>query len=297
MDLGSLFAGLDLGAALPVIVSLIILEGLLSVDNAMVLAAMVQHLPGHQKQLALRLGIIGAYVMRFACLFAVNLIIQFPLLHLLGGLYLIHLMTSNLGVAEEGEADAHSAAGKGLVATIIAVELADLMFSIDNVVAAVAMSPKLWVVCTGVGIGILAMRFVAGIFVKLIERLPILNQIAFLLVGFVGGQLVFEQFTHIELTEVQKFSGIMAIIAAGLIYDKVPGMRTVFGPIVRWIGEGFGNINEIIEWAWKPFGFVLGLVWTYVGHPVVFGVYNRVLAPIGRGFANGYRRLRGRPAR
>ena len=250
-------------AALPVIVSLVILEGLLSVDNAMVLAAMVQHLPGKKKQLALKLGIIGAYVMRGLSLAFVSFIVAIPGLRLIGGLYLIHLMTSNLGVAEEGEADAHSAAGKGFWATVIAVELADMMFSIDNIVAAVAMSDKLWVVILGVFIGIAAMRFVAGIFVKLIEKFPVLTQIAFLLVGFVGVQLVIEQFVpHFELTELQKFGGIMAIIVSGLIYDKSPFLQRVFGPIVRWIGEGFGNINELVEWAWKPFGLVLGIVFS-----------------------------------
>lgn len=245
-------------AALPVIISLVILEGLLSVDNAMVLAAMVQHLPGKQKQLALKLGIIGAYVFRGLSLLFVSWIIAIPGLRLIGGLYLIHLMTSHLGIAEEGEEGAAKPTGKGFWATVIAVEIADLMFSIDNVVAAVAMSDKLWVVVTGVFIGIAAMRFVAGVFVRLIEKFPILNQIAFLLVGFVGVQLCIEQFIpHWELTELQKFSGIMAIIVGGLAYDRFTILQKVFGPIVRWIGEGFGNINELVEWAWKPFGLVI----------------------------------------
>jgi tellurite resistance protein TerC len=180
-------------------------------------------------------------------------------------------MTSNLGLAEEGEGDSHSATGKGFWATVIAVEIADMMFSIDNIVAAVAMTDKLWVVIVGVFIGIAAMRIVAGIFVKLIEKFPILNQIAFLLVGFVGVQLCVEQFfPHAEMTELQKFGGIMAIIAGGLIYDKSAFLQKVFGPTVRWIGEGFGNINEMVEWAWKPFGFVIGGV--IGGFKRVFGI-------------------------
>jgi tellurite resistance protein TerC len=250
--------GPALVAALPVIVSLVILEGLLSVDNAMVLAAMVQHLPGKQKTLALKLGILGAYVMRGLSLIFVSFIVALPGLHLIGGLYLIHLMTSNLGLAEEGENDVHSAAGKGFWATVIAVEIADMMFSIDNIVAAVAMTDKLWVVILGVFIGIAAMRFVAGIFVKLIEKFPILNQIAFLLVGFVGVQLCVEQFyPHAALSEIGKFAGIMAIIFGGLIYDRSAFLQKVFGPLVRWIGEGFGNLNELVEWAWKPFGLII----------------------------------------
>lgn len=265
MDIGSILPALQ--AAWPVIISLVILEGLLSVDNAMVLAAMVQHLPGKQKSLALKLGIIGAYVMRGLSLIFVSFIVALPGLRLFGGLYLIHLMTSNLGLAEEGEADTHTATGKGFWATVIAVEIADMMFSIDNIVAAVAMTDKLWVVIIGVFIGIAAMRFVAGIFVKLIEKFPILNQIAFLLVGFVGVQLCVEQFfPHAELSELGKFAGILTIIAGGILYDKSAFLQKVFGPTVRWVGEGFGNLNELVEWAWKPLGYVIGLVIHGVRH-------------------------------
>jgi predicted tellurium resistance membrane protein TerC len=59
----------------------------------------------------------------------------------------------------------------------------DLSLSVDNVVVAVAMSPKLWVVCTGVFIGILALRLVAGYCIQLIERYPILEHTAFVLIG------------------------------------------------------------------------------------------------------------------
>src|SRR5205823_11523228 len=134
------------------------------------------------------------------------------------------------------EQNAHNGKVAGFWATVIAVEFADMAFSIDNILAAVALSPKLWVVLAGVFIGILAMRFVAGIFVKLIEKFPILAQIAYVLVGAIGLQLVAEHIWHFELNEVHKFAGIMGIIVFGLLYDRSTLLQKVLGPVFNWLG-------------------------------------------------------------
>ena len=138
------------------IVSLVVIEGLLSVDNALAIAAVASHLPKPQQQLALKLGIIGAYLFRGLALFFVARIIANPWLKLVGSAYLIYLMASNL--TEDGDDEGHEGSGTkrhppGLLATIIQIELMDLALSLDNVVAAVALDKRLWVVCTGVFIG------------------------------------------------------------------------------------------------------------------------------------------------
>lgn len=81
-------------SAIPVIVSLIIIEGLLSVDNALAIAAMASHLPGKQKLLALRWGIIGAYAFRGLAIAFAAFIVNNPWLKIVGAAYLIHLMAS-----------------------------------------------------------------------------------------------------------------------------------------------------------------------------------------------------------
>jgi YkoY family integral membrane protein len=136
---------------LPVIVSLIVIEGLLSVDNALAIAALASHLPEKQQQLALKLGIIGAYVFRGIALLCVSLIIENPWLKILGSAYLVWLMASNIVSKEEAPdvAKAHHHR-PGLVATIFQIEIMDLTLSLDNVVAAVALDKRLWVICTGV---------------------------------------------------------------------------------------------------------------------------------------------------
>lgn len=248
--------------ALPVIISLIIMEGLLSVDNAMVIAAMVSHLPGKQKVWALRAGLAGAYIFRGLTLVFVTFIIANPWIKLAGAGYLVYLMFKNLGIQNEKSDAKHGQVSQSFWGTVIGVELADLAFSIDNVIAAVALSPKLWVVVTGVFIGILAMRYVAGAFVKLMEKYPILESIAYLLVGYVGLQLFAEELWHVHVNEFGKLGIISAIIAAGLIYSKVPLLQTALGPFFSLIAKAMGLVAKLVHFCFSPVTWLGRLVFS-----------------------------------
>ncbi len=224
---------------IPVIVSLIVIEGLLSVDNALAIAALASHLPKNRQQMALKLGIVGAYAFRGLALFFVSVIIANPWLKIIGAAYLIYLMASNLAekAGEETEEDRHTKRSPGLLLTILRIELMDLSLSVDNVVAAVALDKRLWVICIGVFIGILALRFLAGYCIKLIEKFPILESTAFLLIGFVGVILLVEigfelSHRHLEIQSSQKFIGIVAIIALSLFYDRSKIGRALIRPLV-----------------------------------------------------------------
>jgi tellurite resistance protein TerC len=225
--------------ALPVIISLIIIEGLLSVDNALAIAAMASHLPGKQKFWALRVGIIGAYFFRGLALLLAQVIIENPWVKMVGAAYLIHLMAHHFAArhkaAEAEKNDPEGTMGKviqrGFWGTVASIELMDLSLGVDNVVAAVALSDKMWVVCTGVFIGILALRFVAGHCIKLIERFPVLEHTAFLLIGFVGLLLVAELTFHVDITTLEKFLGIVAIIAVTIWYSKSSAVQAALRPV------------------------------------------------------------------
>src|SRR5947209_1513824 len=131
----------DLLPILGAIFTLVILEGLLSADNALVLAVMVRHLPKQQQKRALRYGIWGAFIFRFiAVIFAAQLLIYWQL-KVLGGLYLLYLAISRLIFGEgDQEAGKSSRFGEGFWATVVGVEIADIAFSIDSILAAVAMA-------------------------------------------------------------------------------------------------------------------------------------------------------------
>lgn len=185
-----------------IIINLIIIESLLSIDNAAVLAVMVKDLPEEQRTKALKYGLLGAYFFRGLCLLLASYLVQILWLKIIGGLYLCYLsysffFSSSLeeeNLKDKKESKIFKYASKiGLStfwATVVLVECMDLIFSIDNVFAAVALSKSFWVVMVGVGVGILAMRFVAGYFVKLLEKYPSLETSAFIVIALLGLKLV-----------------------------------------------------------------------------------------------------------
>ena len=226
--------GVSSEEAITAIVTLIIIESLLSVDNAAVLATMVLPLPPEQRARALRYGIIGAYVFRGICLLLAAFIIRIWWLKPLGGFYLLWLAYDffKTKATPEPEDDtlvrlpawfergplrfvvqvwqaftsrANRAYTKtmsyldvlGLFwKTVLLVEFMDLAFSIDNVLAAVAINDNIYIVMLGVFIGILAMRFVAQAFVRLMERFPFLETSAFIVIAILGLKLSATLITH-----------------------------------------------------------------------------------------------------
>lgn len=245
--------------AFPVILSLIIIEGLLSVDNALAIAAMASHLPEKQKQQALRWGIIGAYGFRGVAMAFAAEIAGSVWLKICGAGYLIYLMCEHFtsSDSDNGEASEKSGQQRGFLATIAAIEFMDLSLSVDNVVAAVAMSPKLWVVCTGVFIAILALRFVAGACIRLIEVFPILEHAAFLLIGYVGLILVFELLgqTHggfgvipfnTEVGSLEKFAGIVILLGISVSYSRTPSVRKVLKPAIALSGPPMHLVANVV---------------------------------------------------
>src|SRR4029079_3376526 len=159
---------------------LVVLEGLLSADNALVLAMLVLGLPRREQQKALRYGIAGAFAFRIiAVVLAINLI-QVTIVKLVGAVYLIYLAYQHFftgrGAGERHQVKpARPALGlSAFWATVVKVELTDVVFAVDSILVAVAMSPKTWVVITGGVLGIVAMRLVIGKLLVLVRRYPAL---------------------------------------------------------------------------------------------------------------------------
>ncbi len=208
-------------ASLIVIGNLIIIESLLSVDNAAVLATMVMDLEPKQRNKALRYGIWGAYIFRGLAMIFAAYLITIWWLKPLGGFYLLYLVYDwYKGKQTEGkEDDFVDKQGNWIYrvtvgslgnfwATVVLVELMDMAFSIDNVFAAVAFTPNLILICVGVFIGILTMRFVAQGFVKLMEKYTFLETSAFVVIGILGVKLVLSLYEHFQPeSTLSKFLG------------------------------------------------------------------------------------------
>jgi YkoY family integral membrane protein len=197
------------GTSLAIIGNLIIIESLLSVDNAAVLATMVMDLPKEQRGKALKYGIWGAYIFRGLAMLFVAILIKIWWLKAVGGLYLIYLVydwwkgkqteTTEDDLVEKENKWFYKIT-KGTLgifwSTVIAVEIMDMAFSIDNVFAAVAFTPNIILVCLGVFIGIFAMRFIAQWFVKLMEKYTFLETCAFSVIAILGLKLVSSAYSH-----------------------------------------------------------------------------------------------------
>lgn len=201
--------------SLTVVLNLILIESLLSVDNAAVLATMVLDLPKDQRKKALKYGIVGAYVFRGICLLFAALLIQVWWFKPVGGIYLLILAFRYFftrkheidndpeTIAEELERKKYNWLYRNTIgmlgpfwSTVIMVEMMDLAFSIDNVIAANAYTKNIILIWTGVFIGILAMRFVAQGFVRLMEKYPFLNACAYTVIALLGLKLTLSLVTH-----------------------------------------------------------------------------------------------------
>jgi YkoY family integral membrane protein len=185
-----------------VIGMLILLEGLLSADNALVLALMVRHLPKDQQARALTYGLGGAFIFRAIAILLATLIMKLWWLQAIGAGYLIYMTAkhfwSNKDHHEEKEAG-HRADKAGFWKTVFLVEITDIAFAVDSVLAGVALAKastkqlfesKLWVVYTGAVIGIVLLRYAAKYFLKLLDKFPALEHLAYALVGWAGIKLL-----------------------------------------------------------------------------------------------------------
>ena len=177
---------------------LVVLEGLLSADNALVVAVMILGLPRRQQKLALRYGLVGAFVFRvIATLLAVYLI-RLAWVKLLGGLYLLYLTYQHFfqsGDAEQRTKPRPAKPWLGMSAlwgTILKVELVNVAFSVDSILVAVAISSKTWVVLTGGLLGIVAMRVVISQLLSIVRRYPALVDGAFVIIALVAAKLLIE---------------------------------------------------------------------------------------------------------
>lgn len=176
--------------------TLIILEGLLSADNALVLAVMVKHLPEEKRKKALTYGLFGAYFFRFIFIGLGMILIKFWWIKVLGAAYLAWIVIKHFWLGEKDDETDGVKKDGWLIrtfgvfwGTVISVELMDLAFSVDSILAAFAVSEKVWILLIGGMLGILMMRTVAKVFLVLIDKVPELENTAFILIAIIAAKM------------------------------------------------------------------------------------------------------------
>jgi YkoY family integral membrane protein len=213
---------------------LVVLEGLLSADNALVMAIMVLGLPKREHKAALRYGLIGGFAFRIVATLLAVYLIAIAWVKLVGGLYLLYLTYSHFFGQPEGGDRRRPPQAKPMLglsafwATVVRVEVINLAFSIDSILVAVAMSPKTWVVISGGILGIVAMRLVVGQLLRLVQRYPPLVDGAFVIIAWVGIKLCIEylhaaHYLGFEIPQWLSLGLIVVIFAVAFVYAKMQG--------------------------------------------------------------------------
>jgi YkoY family integral membrane protein len=202
---GQTYSPTDLG----VIAGLVFFEGLLSIDNALVLALLARRLPEEMRAKALTYGLAGAFVFRFIMIGSAAYLLRWRVVKLIGGGYLLWISVQHFFFkkpeprASIDDATASAKPAPGFWTTVALIEVTDVAFAIDSILAAIALvgsapaghvglHPKLWVVVTGGMIGVMLMRVAAAMFIKLLERFPRFETSAYLLVLTIGLKLLID---------------------------------------------------------------------------------------------------------
>lgn len=188
---------MDLASAIPVILTIVALEALLSADNAMVLAVIVRPLSAQQRPRAMFWGLIGALFLRAVAIALAVYLIRLWWVEVLGGLYLMYLTLNHFiqlrrGGSEEETAPASGPKVAGFWAVVLQLNLVNLAFSIDSILVVVAVTKEYLLVIAGAFIGMALIWLAASWLVRLLDRYPALESVAFLLVGWAGLKLALE---------------------------------------------------------------------------------------------------------
>jgi len=168
---------------------LIALELLLSADNAVALASLTKSLDSSElRSRALNIGITISLLFRIILIILSNVLLKFILIRVFAGFYLIYLFFSNVfnSDIENAENGTDNKNNFRFLRVVALLSITDFAFSIDSITTAVAISDQYILIIFGAVIGVLALRFTSGIFLKLLDifsRLETAGYVAILIVG------------------------------------------------------------------------------------------------------------------
>lgn len=199
------------------LIILVALEAVLSADNAIALAAIAQGLKSpEQQRKALNIGLIAAYVLRITLIFTATWIINFWQVELLGALYLLWLVFRYFTSQEDDQGHERNLEFHSLWQAIPMIAVTDLAFSLDSVTTAIAVADDIWLIVIGGTIGVITLRFLAGLFIRWLEEFTHLEDAGFVTVGFVGVRLLLKAvYPALAIPEWLMISAILAMFVWG----------------------------------------------------------------------------------
>lgn len=182
----------NLGIEAPlVLLILVALEAVLSADNAIALATIAQGLEDKELQRqALNFGLGMAYVLRISLILTATWVVKFWQFELLGAAYLLWLVFEHFTSEEDEQHHHHGPRFTSLWQVIPLIAITDLAFSLDSVTTAIAISDQIWLVLAGGTIGVITLRFLAGLFIRWLQEYVNLEDAGYITVGLVGLRLL-----------------------------------------------------------------------------------------------------------
>lgn len=212
-----------------VLIILSFLEAVLSADNAIALAAIAQGLEDPKIQnRALNLGLVVAYVLRISLILTATWVTKFWQFELLGAAYLLWLVFQYFTSDDDDGKEHHGPRFDSLWQAIPVIAFTDLAFSLDSVTTAIAVSQETWLVLTGATIGIVTLRFMAGLFIRWLDEFVHLETAGYITVALVGLRLLIRVFNP-DLVPPEW----LMISAIALIFVWGFSKRTLTQPFVK----------------------------------------------------------------
>jgi YkoY family integral membrane protein len=215
---------------LVVILFLVFLEGVLSIDNAIVLALLARPLPKAQQKKALTYGLVGAIVFRLIAIACATFLMKWVWVKFAGAAYLIWMACNHLlRPKKEGAQPKFKGQGEFWKAVVF-IELTDIAFAVDSILAAVALTQKFWVIFIGGFIGVVIIRFAATLFLGVLKRFPGFETAAYLLVLLIGLKLLVDGLEipgiDFQSSNNKGFWIFWGLMLCGILYGFKPGKKS-----------------------------------------------------------------------
>ena len=199
---------------------------ILSGDNAVVIALAARSLPEHQQRKAILFGSGAAVVLRIALTVVAATLLELSYLQIIGGILLLYIgaqLLSEDGDEQEGEVEKAS-----LMAAIRTILIADIVMSLDNVIAvAAAAKGNMTLLILGLAISIPMVIFGSAIMIKLMTRFPIIVTFGACLIGWVGGETIASDVALREFSADNPWlhyaaatAGALSVLAIGKYFQK-----------------------------------------------------------------------------
>ncbi len=235
---------LNVGIEAPVVLLILVaLEAVLSADNAIALAAIAAGLEDSRLQRnALNFGLVAAYILRITLILTATWVVRYWQFELLGAAYLLWLVFQHFRSEEDEEHQHHGPRFTSLWQAIPIIAITDLAFSLDSVTTAIAISDKTWLVITGGTIGVITLRFMAGLFIRWLKEYLYLEDAGYITVGFVGLRLLVRAIKP-EFVPPEW----LMIAAIALVFTWGFSKRTEIEPIEPSIEGKTREVEEVSE--------------------------------------------------